>query len=261
MDIKNQIDDELRNITLPKDFGERILYGKKQQKKFQYRIAVVMLCLILGGSTVYAAYTVYNKIHVNKMTIPDLQPMEKKTVKVLRVSPNELGEYEKSYKNFRELYSELGIKLLTSGFAENNTFMHINRSTDNENWDVIQITAYILGDIKELKEVKGEKFYSWEEGSEFGSPVDMTIDIILSEEQLKTGWPKDYLGTYEYVETFWSRQGYKANILADNAVPEKDRYEGYKPKCYGIFVADGIRYTLSGHVTTDKMKEIINSME
>ena len=84
--------------------------------------------------------------------------------------------------------------------------------------------------------------------------------IICSDEQLEIGWEKDYLGAFEFEETYQSGSGYTVNILRDNAVEEKDTHTGYKTKCCAIFVADGIRYTLSGQVEIEKMKEIVNSM-
>ena len=35
---------------------------------------------------------------------------------------------------------------------------------------------------------------------------------------------------------------------------------GLKPECAAVFVADGVRYTLSGHVTQQTMRAIVDSM-
>lgn len=261
MDIKNQIDNELQNIVLPQDFEQRILQKDKQKKfRLKYQVAATILCLILGGTSVYAGYIIYNKIHVNEELIPDLQPMEKKETKELITTPNEIGDYTKEYNTYNDLCSDLGINLLFSDLAESNPYMIIDRRTDNQNWDEIRVTAYILGDISEIEKVDGESFYSWNAGKEYSSPIDMRIEIISSDEQLKIGWEKDYLGTFEFEETYQSGSGYTVNIVRDNAVEEKDRYAGYKPRCYAIFVADGIRYTLSGQVEIEKIKEIVDSM-
>ena len=146
---------------------------------------------------------------------------------------DEIGDYRKEYDTYDALCEELGIKLLNSDLSKNNTLMMIQRKTDNENLEEIRISPYILGDISKIEKVEGENFYSWE---------------------------KDYLETFAFVESYQSKQGYLVNILQDTTIEEKDRNMGYKSKCYAIFVADGIRYTLSGSIELEKMKELVDSM-
>src|SRR5699024_11821155 len=52
-----------------------------------------------------------------------------------------------------------------------------------------------------------ENRYEYKSGSIYYSPVSLTVDIILSDSQLKNGWDTDYLGMYEYVESYTSAQG------------------------------------------------------
>lgn len=261
MTVRDQIDYELQNIKLPENFEGKLLQRAKQKKvKWKYQVAALFLCIILGGTTVYAGYVILNKINVNEKTLPELQPMEKKETKKLIADPDEIGDYRKEYNTYDVLCQELGIGLLSSDLAKDNAFMVIQRKTDNENWEEIRISPYILGDISEIEKVEGENFYSWERGKEYASPVDLLIEIISSEKQLKSGWEKDYLGTFAFVESYQSKQGYLVNILQDTTIEEKDRAMGYKPRCYAIFVADGVRYTLSGSIELEKMKELVDSM-
>ncbi len=234
MTVRDQIDYELQNIKLPENFERKILHNVKPKKtKWKYQIAVLILCFILGGTTVYAGYVILNKININREMLPDLQPMKKKETKKLIADQDEIGDYRKEYDTYDALCEELGIKLLYSDLSKNNTLMMIQRKTDNENWEEIRISPYILGDISKIEKVEGENFYSWE---------------------------KDYLGTFVFVESYQSKQGYLVNILQDTTIEEKDRNMGYKSKCYAIFVADGIRYTLSGSIELEKMKELVDSM-
>lgn len=234
MTVRDQIDYELQNIKLPENFERKILHNVKPKKtKWKYQIAVLILCFILGGTTVYAGYVILNKININREMLPDLQPMKKKETKKLIADQDEIGDYRKEYDTYDALCEELGIKLLNSDLSKNNTLMMIQRKTDNENWEEIRINPYILGDISKIEKVEGENFYSWE---------------------------KDYLGTFVFVESYQSKQGYLVNILQDTTIEEKDRNMGYKSKCYAIFVADGIRYTLSGSIELEKMKELVDSM-
>ena len=234
MTVRDQIDYELQNIKLPENFERKILHNVKPKKtKWKYQIAVLILCFILGGTTVYAGYVILNKININREMLPDLQPMKKKETKKLIADQDEIGDYRKEYDTYDALCEELGIKLLYSDLSKNNTLMMIQRKTDNENWEEIRISPYILGDLSKIEKVEGENFYSWE---------------------------KDYLGTFVFVESYQSKQGYLVNILQDTTIEEKDRNMGYKSKCYAIFVADGIRYTLSGSIELEKMKELVDSM-
>lgn len=234
MTVRDQIDYELQNIKLPENFERKILHNVKPKKtKWKYQIAVLILCFILRGTTVYAGYVILNKININREMLPDLQPMKKKETKKLIADQDEIGDYRKEYDTYDALCEELGIKLLNSDLSKNNTLMMIQRKTDNENWEEIRISPYILGDISKIEKVEGENFYSWE---------------------------KDYLGTFAFVESYQSKQGYLVNILQDTTIEEKDRNMGYKSKCYAIFVADEIRYTLSGSIELEKMKELVDSM-
>lgn len=56
--------------------------------------------------------------------------------------------------------------------------------------------------------------------NEYSSPISLTVDIILSDVQLNNGWGTDYLGMYEYVESYTSIQGYKVNLIQDTADAE-----------------------------------------
>lgn len=241
------------------DYADCILQrGRQKRVHFKYRAAVVFLCFLLGGTSVYAGHIIYNRIYVNEEILPKLQPMEKIETKKLIAAPNGIGDYTKEYSSYRTLCADLGIDLLCSDFAENNPYMIINRRTDNQNWEEIRVMAYILGDIREIVKVDGENFYSYDAGQKYASPVDLTIEIISGEEQMRIGWDKDYLGMFAFEETYQSCSGYTVNILRDTMI--EDKYAGYTPRCCAIFVADGIRYTLSGQVELETMKEIVDSM-
>ena len=85
------------------------------------------------------------------------------------------------------------------------------------------------------------------------------MDLILSQKQLDQGWDTDYLGFYEYVESYTSKQGYKVNLIQDTT-GENESEDYISEKC-AVFVADGIRYTLCGRISMAMIKEIVDSME
>ena len=63
----------------------------------------------------------------------------------------------------------------------------------------------------------------------------------------------EYLGEYNCLETINSEDGYIVNIIKGKSLG--------KPNLCAIFVANGIRYTLSGYVDEDAMIYIVNSMK
>lgn len=50
------------------------------------------------------------------------------------------------------------------------------------------------------------------------------------------------------------------NLIQDTSVSEEEMYEGFKRKCKAVFVADGVRYELTGYVEPETMKEIVDGL-
>ncbi len=92
--------------------------------------------------------------------------------------------------------------------------MKITRKTDNVNWTQIKIVAYVV--------------------DEFASPIDLSVDIISSQEQLEIGWDKEYFGSYDFEEAYLTHEGYKVNILSSGKNMEKPMYQA-------IFVAEDMK--------------------
>lgn len=251
--IREQIDNELQHIRFEMR-KEELISTKNKRNRLRYSWLIWVCGFLLIGMTSYAGYVIYNGIFVNHQPLPELDPMKIMVVNEMQEYDEEKMVYRKEYDSYLDLCNDIGVELLYSGMADGDSWTIINRESDNEHWTQIKVTAYIVGDVYNLKLAEYANRYTFEEGEVFSSPIDMTIDIISNEEQMKIGWEKEYLGTYEYVETYTSNRGYKVNIIRDTAISAED-----KPACKAIFVADGIRYTLSGRVELDMMKEIVNS--
>lgn len=119
---------------------------------------------------------------------------------------------------------------------------------------------YIIGDTSKFHYLKEEKRYEYEEGEKYSSPISLNIDLILSDEQLENGLNTDYLGMYKSIEEYKSEQGYKVNLIEEtNGSKASDK--GIVTRKIAIFVSNGIRYTLKGQVSTDTMKEIVDTMK
>lgn len=83
------------------------------------------------------------------------------------------------------------------------------------------------------------------------------MDIIINQEQLDIGWNVDYLGYYKYVESYVSSNGYKVNIIESTV---KGDESGWISKKCAVFVADGICYTVTGRMSIEDIKYIVDTM-
>lgn len=228
--MKEQIDNELENITFHFDM-ERA--KTKRKNRLRYNILMITLAVILLGSTVQAGYNLYNRwLKINGQTLPELESLQKIEVNPISEDYRVDDSYVKQYDSYETLQKELGVSLLHTDMADNNSSMIITRKTDNVNWTQIKIVAYIV--------------------EKFASPIDLSVDIISSQEQLEIGWDKEYLGSYDFEETYLTHEGYKVNILSSEKNMEKPMYQA-------VFVADGIRYTIRGNVDIVSLKKILNS--
>lgn len=248
--MKDQIDIELENITFHFDMEKA---KRKKRKRLRYNLFMTAIAVILLGSVAQAGYTLYNHwLKINGETLPELESMQKIEVNPLSEDYKVNSSYEKQYDSYEALQKDLGVRLLYTDMADNNSSMIITRKTDNVNWTQIKVVAYIVGDVTGLKRVEGRNQYTWIPGKEFFSPIDLSIDIISSQEQLEIGWDKEYLGTYDFEESYQMQDGYKVNILSSGESNTKPMYQA-------VFVADGIRYTIRGKVDIVLLKEILNS--
>ena len=150
--------------------------------------------------------------------------------------------------------------MLDTELSSNNPYMLGHLFSDGKDFCILTVENYILGDTGEYQYLGNEKRYSYTKGAEYCTPITLNVDVVLSDEQLKNGWDMDYLGMYEFVESFKSEQGYQVNLIQSTNGEEKLPEGAVSEKC-GVFVADGVRYTLKGRVSVETMKEIINSMK
>ena len=248
--MKEQIDNELENLTFHFDMEKA---KRKKRKRMKYNILLTAIAVILLGSTAQAGYTLYTRwFKINGEILPELESMKKIEVNPLNEEYKVNSTYEKQYDSYEALQKDLGVRLLHTKMADNNSFMIITRKTDNVHWTQIKVVAYIVGDVSEMKQIEGRNQYTWTPGEAFFSPIDLSIDIISSQEQLEIGWDKEYLGAYDFVETYQMQDGYKVNILSSGESNTKPMYQA-------VFVADGIRYTIRGKVDIALLKDILNS--
>lgn len=261
--LKEEIDMELNNLVFSDSMKKNVISHKQRKKHIsimKYAAAFAAI-FILSGTTVFAAYILLNKVNVNETTLPELDNMEIVSILPISATTDEYGMVNEKFTDYDEMKNKIGIKVLDSEFADNNPYMQGRIQTDNKDFAIITIENYILGDTSNYEYLPGEERYQYEHGQEYYSPITLSMDIILSETQLNNGWDTDYLGFYDYVETYTSAQGYTVNLIQDTIDEENSNVDNYVSEKCAVFVADGIRYTLKGRTSMETLKMIVDSMK
>lgn len=237
--------------------------SRKNKHKNPFKIAITSIASIMVCVTaVYAGQYINSKINVNDTELPELDPMKVISVNNIDGELDTETKYyiEKKYSSYKDLSEDIGIYLLNTELATETPYIRINALTSvSKDYLTVDIDNYIIGDTYNFKKLDDIDKYSYEHGEEYYSPVSLTIEMILSQEQLSIGLDRDYLGMYDFQESYISDKGYKVNIIratdGDNIGDDSIISE----KC-AVFVANGIRYTLKGRVTTELLKDIVDSM-
>ena len=228
---------------------------KKSTKKLTIALCMVIFAVVFS-STVYAVKLVNEQSKVNELELPELDSM--KITKQIKNIEKSIKPQSISKMNYKQIQEQLGVSLLNSELSKDDKYMISDIETDNKDYAIIKCDNYILGDTSNYS-YNEEGFYSFDEGNLYKSPISLQADIILSETQLNNVWTTDYLGMYGFVEQFVSEQGYKVNLIEEKNDGNQPR--NFVSKKIAVFVADGIRYTLTGRTTVDNMKQIVNSMK
>lgn len=233
----------------------KINANNKKTRKIYIVICMIVFAIVFS-STIYAVKLVNEQSKVNELELPELDSM--KITKQIKNREKNIKPQSISRLNYKQIQEQLGVSLLNSELSKDDRYMITDVETDNKDYAIIKCDNYILGDTSNYS-YNDEGFYSFDEGNLYKSPISIQADIILSETQLNNVWTTDYLGMYGFVEQFVSEQGYKVNLIEeknDGNQPQK-----FVSKKIAVFVADGIRYTLTGRTTVDNMKQIVNSMK
>lgn len=261
LDMKQQIDLELKEIHMSDRLKNTVRVNVYERKahKFAKNIAAAFVILMLGGTTVFAGYHLYSKVKVNDEVLPELDAMYRVHVNPLNMDTDEYGMIHEEFSTYNEIQEQFGITLLDSELSEENPYIMGNVQTDNKDFAILTLENYILGDTGNYRYLPEEKYYTFDYGTEFYSPISLTIDIMLSENQMNNGWDTDYLGMYKFCENYTSAQGYKVNLVEDTM--GENGVENYVSEKCAIFVADGVRYTLRERTSIETMKIVVDSMK
>ena len=228
---------------------------EKSTKKLTIVLCMVVFAIVFS-STVYAVKLVNEQSKVNELELPELDSM--KITKQIKNIEKSIKSQSISRMNYKQIQEQLGVSLLNSELSKDDKYMISDVETDNKDYAIIKSDNYIIGDTSNYS-YNEEGFYSYDEGNLYKSPISLQADIILSQTQLNNVWTTDYLGMYSFVEQFVSEQGYKVNLIEEKN--DGNQPQDFVSKKIAVFVADGIRYTLTGRTTVDNIKQIVNSMK
>lgn len=233
----------------------KINANNKKTRKIYIVICMIVFAIVFS-STIYAVKLVNEQSKVNELELPELDSM--KITKQIKNREKNIKPQSISRLNYKQIQEQLGVSLLNSELSKDDRYMITDVETDSKDYAIIKCDNYILGDTSNYS-YNEEGFYSYDEGNLYKSPISLQADIILSETQLNNVWTTDYLGMYGFVEQFVSEQGYKVNLIEEKN--DGNQPQNFVSKKIAVFVADGIRYTLTGRTTVDNMKQIVNSMK
>lgn len=233
----------------------KINANNKKTRKIYIVICMIVFAIVFS-STIYAVKLVNEQSKVNELELPELDSM--KITKQIKNREKNIKPQSISRLNYKQIQEQLGVSLLNSELSKDDRYMISDVETDNKDYAIIKCDNYIIGDTSNYS-YNEEGFYSFDEGNLYKSPISLQVDIILSETQLNNVWTTDYLGMYGFVEQFVSEQGYKVNLIEEKN--DGNQPQDFVSKKTAIFVADGIRYTLTGRTTVENMKQIVNSMK
>ena len=228
---------------------------EKSTKKLTIVLCMVVFAIVFSP-TVYAVKLVNEQSKVNELELPELDSM--KITKQIKNIEKSIKSQSISRMNYKQIQEQLGVSFLNSELSKDEKYMISDVETDNKDYAIIKCDNYIIGDTSNYS-YNEEGFYSYDEGNLYKSPISLQADIILSQTQLNNVWTTDYLGMYSFVEQFVSEQGYKVNLIEEKK--DGNQPQDFVSKKIAVFVADGIRYTLTGRTTVDNMKQIVNSMK
>ncbi len=273
--MKQQIDNELKNIVVTEAMKENISQATKVTTKKLWKnralkyAAAFAIVIALGTTSVYALESL-NSMFVNEEQLPALDDMKIVDMKKLDGMSDEYGTWHQEFSDYSELESVLGVKLLDTPLRETHDYMIGKVETDNEEYAMIHVENFLIGDTTNYRSAQGEEKYRFEyngvpytydSGEEYYGTISLEIAMILGEEQYASGWNKDYLGMYEFVEQYTSKQGYRVNVVAGTtAVGVDELPDNFQEEKKAVFVADGIWYEVSGRVSIETLKGIVDSM-
>ncbi len=250
--IRQAIDTRLAGQHLPETVYDALCARPARRSRVRRAAALLAAVCVLGGATALAAARLFG-MNVNGRELPPLEPM---TMVETADTGGPADGTEQQAEGLDALSRALGVPFLWAEGARENPYTRVSYKNFGGEYQIVKAKAYLVGDLRDLVWQDEYDYYSWTAGTVYQTPVDLTLEWVSDEAQQP--FDTDYLGYYAYADTFTSAGGHTVNLLVDTAPGTAG--SGLKPECAAVFVADGVRYTLSGHVTQQTMRAIVDSM-
>lgn len=264
---------------------------------------VSLLSLILLRYPILADNQVQNPTIVNQTPLPNEGSLRVVSIQPIQGTSKD-GLIVTQCTSYAEAMKALGLNLLTSSLVTDDQYTTVEIDTDNKNIATLSLDNYIIGDGSHFRFIKEwgnfGRYQAETPGEVYGRGIDLTVRMALSEEQCKTGMGIEFMGNYQYLGSYKSKQGFLVNLIGTiqtepdvdsegldvYSVPDKpDSYNQASVSSFdtvsaaesiesgsantetrmqssqiiAIFVEDGIQYQVSGIVTEDTMKDIVDS--
>ncbi|MBQ7432628.1 MAG: DUF4367 domain-containing protein [Lachnospiraceae bacterium] len=236
-ELHKKLVEELSVVSLPEDFASRVMQQAKKDRQFSKRTILVFavnLFVILIPFCAVGMY-IYESISVNQEVLPELLPMEVKNISYLSVETTDEFFFRTERIDYKEVEKELGIQLLEADGKTVEKDFVVQYLSDGGNWIRLSLKNYFKVN---------------------GRPIDWKIEIITSETQKEQGWDHEYLGYYQYIETVHINRT-PIHLLQDTVAVSTLKIQSEK---IAVFVYDGVRYTISGRISIDELKNILEEL-
>lgn len=258
--LKESVDCELAGLRFTSEMQQQVLQRAERRPRLVWRrrAAALAALVILGSTAALAGHLAGGRVFLNQAPLPELDPMRVVALAPLPDTADAHGRVRRHFTDYAALCRELALPLLDSPLSAGNPYMLGTLETDNQDFGIITVQNYILGDTSGYQYLSEQGRFQYQHGAEYYSPVTLRVELILSEAQLQNGWDTDYLGAYEHLESYTAASGWRVHLLQDapSPLPESPPSE----KC-AVFVADGVRYTLRCRTSVQTMKQLVDGMQ
>lgn len=254
-------------------FHSKVASDRKKSMNRRKAYTAIAACFILAVVINWKSiYTYASELFARSTAISRDTILLDGSMKFITVNkPETLDRYgtyvgSKDYSSLKECSDELGVNLLTSNLAYNESFegkVELSFPLDgNEEYGTNSVTIrdalYIIGDLKEFERQSstGGVFKTPQtKEDKYGSPICLEIEFFITGTKKQNfGEHVDYSGlSYAYHEIYTSSTGKEVQIIGNNSGRIND-YIAY-------FYDNNMKYTLEGRIDLAELKRVIDSFQ
>lgn len=274
--------DEIEQISIQEDqiqlstdhilklFYSKVASDKKKSIKRRKAYAAIAACFALAVAINWKGiYTYASELFTRSTAMSQDIILPDENMKLITVNkPERLDHYGtyvggKSYSSLKECMDELGINILTSDLAYDESYegkVELTFPLDGDekfgtNGVSIKDFMYIIGDLKEFERQGTGAVYKTPQTDEdkYASTISLEIEFFITGTKRQTSQANvDYSGlSFTHHETYTSSDGREVQIIGNNS--------GRINEYIAYFYDNNIKYSLRGKVELSELKRIIDS--